>query len=94
MKSIKIANNMYVHIFLHKINKTFEEAVLESEDYNIIDYDKAAEEYINALEDNDCIAFLEALHEAAARKIVDHWEEISPKQLKKEQYKKYLKFKI
>lgn len=93
MKSVKISNNMYVHVFLHKINKTLEEAVLESEEYNMLDYDKIAEEYIEALDENYCVAFLEALHKASARKIVEHWEEFAPNQLKEKYYKPYLKFK-
>jgi hypothetical protein len=94
MKSIKISNNIYVHVFLHKINKTLEEAVLESEEYNILNYDKIAMEYIDALDENYCVALLEALHKISACKIVEHWEEVSPKQLDKKRYKKYLKFKI
>jgi hypothetical protein len=93
MKSIKIANNTYVHIYLHKINVSLEEAVISSETEGIPDYEKMAEDYIDALEDNDCVAFLEELHKASARRIVQHWEEFAPKQLETEYFKKYLKFK-
>jgi hypothetical protein len=93
MKSIKIANNTYVHIFLHKINVSLEEAVISSETGGIPDYEKMAEDYIDALEDHDCIAFLEELHKASARRIVEHWEEFAPKQLETKYFKQYLKFK-
>ena len=52
MKSIKLSNNIYLHVFLHKINKSLEEAVLESEEFNIPDYDKLAEEFIDTLEEH------------------------------------------
>ena len=93
MKSIKISNNTYVHVYLHNINVSLEEAVISSETEGLPNFRKMAEDYINALEDHDCVAFLEELHKASARRIVQHWEEFSPKQLKTEYYKKYLEFK-
>lgn len=93
MKSVKITNNIYAHIFLHKISKSMEEIILESEEFAIPDYDKIAEEYIDALDENYCVAFLESLHKVSARKIIEHWKEFSPDQLKNKHYKQYLKFK-
>ena len=93
MKSVKLSNNIYVHIFLHEINKSIEESVLESEELLYPDFDKIAEEYIDALEGHDCVAFLEALHKVSARKIVEHWEQFAPQQLETEYFKPYLKFK-
>ena len=93
MKSIKISNNTYVHVFLHKINVSLEEAVISSETEGIPDFEKIAEDYIDALEDHDCVAFLEELHKASARRIVQHWEEFAPHQLETDYYRDYLKFK-
>jgi hypothetical protein len=70
-----------------------EEFVLSSEECNLPDYEKEAEEYIDALEGHDCVAFLEALHKVSARKIVEHWEQFAPQQLETEYFKPYLKFK-
>ena len=92
MKSIKLSNNIYLHVFLHKINRSFEEAVLESEEFNIPNYDKLAEEFIDTLEDNYCVAFLESLHKVSAQKIVEHWREFAPKQLEEKRNKKYLRY--
>ena len=92
MKSIKLSNNTYLHVFLHKINRSFEEAILESEEFNVPDYDKLAEEFIDTLEDNYCVAFLESLHKVSAQKIVEHWREFAPKQLEEKRNKKYLKY--
>lgn len=92
MKSIKLSNNIYLHVFLHKINKSLEEAVLESEEFNAPDYDKLAEEFIDTLEEHWCVAFLESLHKVSARKIVEHWREFAPKQLEEKRNKKYLKY--
>jgi hypothetical protein len=93
MKSIKISNNTYVHVFLHHINVSLEEAVISSDTWELPDFEKMAEDYIDALEDNDCVAFLEELHKASARRIVQHWEECAPHQLETDYYKPYLKFK-
>ena len=51
-----------------------------------------ANDYIDALEDHDCVAFLEELHKATAQRIVKHWEEFAPNQLEEEHNKQYLKF--
>ncbi len=93
MKSIKISNNTYVHVFLHHINVSLEEAVISSDTWELPDFEKMAEDYIDALEGNDCVAFLEELHKASARRIVQHWEECAPHQLETDYYKPYLKFK-
>jgi len=94
MKSIRLSNNVYIHVFLHKINRSMEESILSSEECDFPDYEKEAEEYIDALEEHWCIAFLEAIHKVSARKIVEHWEEFAPQKLKEKEYKQYLKFKI
>lgn len=94
MKSIKLSNNIYVHVFLHEINRSMEEFVLSSEECDLPNYEKEAEEYINALDEHWCVAFLEALHKVSARKIVKHWEEFAPQKLKEKENKQYLKFKI
>lgn len=83
MKSIKLSNNLYLHVFLHKINKSLEEAVLESEEFNTLDYDKLAEEFIDTLEENYCVSFLESLHKVSAQKIIEHWRKFAPNQLEK-----------
>lgn len=93
MKSIKIANNTYVHVYLHKIDVSLEEAVISSETEGLPDFEKMAEDYIDALEEHWCVAFLEELHKASARRIVKHWEEFAPQQLETDYYKQYLKFK-
>ena len=93
MKSIKISNNTYIHVFLHKIQVSLEEAVISSETWDYPDFDKMANDYIDALEDHDCVAFLEALHVVCAQRIVEHWEKFAPQRLEEEHYKQYLKFK-
>jgi hypothetical protein len=92
MKSIKLSNNTYVHVFLHNINVSLEEAVISSETGSFPDFKQMANDYIDALEDYYCIAFLEELHKATAQRIVRHWEEFSPNQLEEERNKQYLKF--
>jgi hypothetical protein len=92
MKSIRLSNNTYVHVFLHHINVSLEEAVISSETWEFPDFKKMANDYIDALEDHDCVAFLEHLHIAAAQRIVRHWEEFAPNQLDEERNKQYLKF--
>lgn len=92
MKSIKLSNNTYVHVFLHHINVSLEEAVISSETEGIPDFNKMANDYIDALDDHWCVAFLEELHKAAAQRIVKHWEEFAPDQLKEKHYQQYLKF--
>lgn len=92
MKSIKLSNNTYVHVFLHHINVSLEEAVIISETGNFPDFKQMANDYIDALEDHDCVAFLEELHKAAAQRIVEHWKQFAPNQLEEERYKQYLKF--
>ena len=93
MKSIKLDNSTYVHVFLHKIQVSLEEAVISSETGSFPDYQELANQYIDALEDHWCVAFLEELHKVCAQRIVQHWEECAPERLEEEEYKQYLKFK-
>ena len=93
MQSIQLGNSTYVHVFLHKIQVTLEEAVISSETWGIPDYEDQANKYIDALEGHDCVAFLEELHKVCAQRIVQHWEEFAPEQLEQEHFKPYLKFK-
>jgi len=93
MKSIKIGNNTYVHVFLHKIQVSLEEAVVSNETWGFLDYEEQANSYIDALEGHECVAFLEELHKVCAQRIVQHWEEYAPSQLKEKRNKQYLKFK-
>jgi hypothetical protein len=93
MQSIQLGNSTYVHVFLHKIQVTLEEAVISSETWGIPDYEDQANKYIDALEGHDCVAFLEELHKVCAQRIVQHWEEFAPSQLEEESQKQYLKFK-
>lgn len=93
MKSIKLDNSTYVHVYVHRIPVTMEEAVISSETGSFPDYKQLANDYIDALEDHDCVAFLEELHKVCAQRIVQHWEEFAPNQLEQEHYKQYLKFK-
>ena len=93
MKSIKLDNSTYVHVFLHKIQVSFEEAIISNETGSFLDYEEQANQYIDALEDHHCVAFLEELHKVCAQRIVQHWEEFAPSQLKEKHNKQYLKFK-
>ena len=56
------------------------------------DFRKAAEDLMESFNGHDCVHFLEEVHRAAARRIVEHWQRYSPEQLKKEEYKQYLKY--
>jgi hypothetical protein len=93
MKSIKLGNNTYAHVFLHNIQVSLEEAIISSETCGLPDFEEEANKYIDALEEHDCVAFLEELHKVCAQRIVKHWEEFAPKRLEEEYYKQYLKFK-
>lgn len=93
MKSIRLDNNTYVHVYIHRIPITIEEAVISSETGSFPDYKQLANDYIDALDEHWCVAFLEELHKVCAQRIVQHWEEFSPEQLEQEYYKQYLKFK-
>jgi hypothetical protein len=59
MKSIRLGNNTYVHVFLHEIRVSLEEAVVSSETWGLPDYEEQANSYIDALEGHECVAFLE-----------------------------------
>lgn len=93
MKSIRLSNDVYVHVFLHELRISFAENVISSETCGPPNFKKEANKYIDALGDHYCVAFLEELHKVCAQRIVKHWEEISPDQLKNKHYKQYLKFK-
>lgn len=94
MKSIRLDHSTYVHVFIHELKPSLEEQILyyESEP-GPPSYTQLAEELLDALDDHECVALLEALHEVSARRIVEHWEEFAPQQLEKEEYKGYLKYK-
>lgn len=47
MKSIKLSNNTYVHVFLHHINVSLEEAVISSETGSFPDFKQMANDYID-----------------------------------------------
>ena len=55
-------------------------------------FDQAAEDLIDSFNGHDCVAFLEALHKVAAKRIVADWRKYSPERLEEEQYKKYLDY--
>lgn len=92
MKSIRLQNDTYVHVFLHRVKTSLEEAIISNEVGEFPDFNKMANEYIDALEGQDCVAFLEELHKVAAQRIIAHWKEFAPSQLEEEHYKQYLKF--
>jgi hypothetical protein len=93
MKSIKLGSRIYVHIFLHQIQESLEEAIIWSKTGSYINYEEQANQYIDALEGHVCVAFLEELHKVCAQRIIQHWEEFAPSQLKEKHNKQYLKFK-
>ena len=93
MKSIRLDNSTYVHVYLHRIPISLEEAVISSETCSFPDYEELANQYIDALDDHWCVAFLEELHKVCAQRIVEHWKECAPEKLEEEEYKQYLKFK-
>jgi hemerythrin-like domain-containing protein len=93
MKAIKLDNNTYVHVYVHRVPVSLEEAVISSETGSFPNYEQLANQYIDALEDHWCVAFLEKLHEVCAQRIIEHWEEFSPDQLKEKHCEQYLKFK-
>ena len=94
MKSIRLDNSTYIHVYVHSVRQSFEEAIISSETSSLPDYKELANQYIDALEEHWCVAFLEELHKVCAQKIVEHWEEFAPKKLKEKDNKQYLKFKI
>ena len=93
MKSVKLGSRTYVHIFLHQIQESLEEAVIWSETGSYTDFEEQANQYIDALEGYVCVAFLEELQKVCAQRIIQHWEDFAPSQLEEEHFKQYLKFK-
>jgi len=70
------------------------EDVLEGkyDNQELFDFDQAAEDLIDSFNGHDCVAFLEALHKVAAKRIVEHWRDYAPERLEEEKYKKYLSY--
>jgi len=58
----------------------------------IPNYQQQANDFIDTLDGYHNVAFLEALHIVAAKRIVEHWRKFSPKRLEEERYKQYLKY--
>lgn len=92
MKSIKLDNQTYVHVFVHEVPLSLEEAILISEELPENKYEQQAKDLIDALEGHECVAFLEALHKVSAQRIVKHWRKYAPERLEEAQYKKYLSY--
>ena len=100
MKSIKLDYQTYIHVFVKNIPLDLDEVILLSEESlneTTKDFEnkyiKQANDYIDALEGHECVAFLEAPHKVSAQRIVEHWNKYSPQRLKEKQYKKYLNYK-
>ena len=92
MKPIIIGLQTQVNVEVSKIPLSLEE-ILEISGYQPIpNYEQQANDFIDALDGNYSVAFLEALHVASAKRIVEHWREYSPKRLEEERYKKYLSY--
>lgn len=91
MKSIRLSNDVYVHVFLHELRISFAENIISSETCEPPDFKKEANKYIDALGEHYCVAFLEELHKVCAERIIKHWKEVSPDKLKDKKNKIYLK---
>ena len=93
--TIKIHPNTKLDIITHDDHPSFDDIVSgeydKSQTNMFFDFEKAADELLESFEDRSCVTFLEALHNATARKIVEHWRRWSPERLEEERYKKYLK---
>lgn len=92
MKSIRIGLQTQVNIEVIQVPLSLEEIVEMADNPPIPNYKQQANDFIDGLEGHYSIAFLEALHIVAAKRIVEHWREFSPKRLEEERYKKYLKY--
>ena len=62
------------------------------DEQDVFSFDQAAEDLIDSFNGHDCVAFLEALHKVAVKRIVEDWRKYSPERLEEEQYKKYLDY--
>lgn len=92
MKSIRIGLQTQIDVEVSKVPLSLEQIVEMANNPPIPNYEQQANDFIDALGGHYSIAFLEALHIVAAKRIVEHWREYSPKQLEEERYKKYLKY--
>jgi hypothetical protein len=81
MKSIKISNQTYMHVYLHEVNFSLEEAFSQADDTSVLPlyYEESAKLLIDSMEDHWCIALLEAIKKECENRIYEHWEEFSPK---------------
>lgn len=81
MKSIRIGNCTYIHVYLHDVDMTLEEACSQSDDSSkspFIDFSESAKSLIDGMEDNWCVALLEAIKEECENRIHKHWERSAP----------------
>jgi hypothetical protein len=85
MKSIRIANQTYMHVYLHDIKFTLEEAISQMEDSSnfTLDFTESAKALIDSMEDHWCVSLLEALKKECETRIYQHWEEYAPENNKK-----------
>jgi hypothetical protein len=93
-KTFMVGPQTNVEVTTRRIDMTLEDVF--SGKYEKIceefDYDKAADGLIQSLNGHDCVIFLESLHKASARRIVEQWRKYSPERLEEDRYKKYLDF--
>ena len=90
--TVKIHPNTELDIITRDTSPSLENLINGTDEVDnwFFDYDKAAIDLLESFEEESCVAFLEALHKAAACKIVEHWKRFSPERLEEERYKKYL----
>lgn len=93
-KKLRIHPTTQIEVTVTRDFYTLED-VLEGkwdDEQDTFNFDQAAEDLIDSFNGHDCVAFLEALHKVAAKRIVEHWRDYSPERLEEEQYKKYLDY--
>jgi hypothetical protein len=95
MKNIEISRNTSLHVYLVEIEDKFPDCFVkaESEELDIMSnahedkYQKAARELMESMEDNWCVALLDAIVNEMSEKIVEHWQRFSPQRLQEPHYK-------
>lgn len=78
-----------MHVYLHDLNFTLEEAISQSEDSSSysLDFAQSAKTLIDGMEDHWCVALLEAIKKECETRIYEHWEKYTPEKNNKNKIK-------
>jgi hypothetical protein len=88
MKSIRISNDVYLHIYTHNLKLDLLEVCDISDDIPI-SYNKIAKDFLDSFDDESCVQLWDDLAIECMKRIVEHWSKYAPIQLENKHYKKY-----